>query len=257
MTDFGLVEWVVLFGGAGREHAVTALQNSGRKVLAVVVPSTKSEKLAGSVQSLKDFGLNVIEVKKAEVGAALSGFPQTAILSIGFPYLLAKHTLEDRPINLNVHPTLLPKYRGPTTGFYIIENSDPVTGSTVHILDEGMDTGPIVAQSNVMLSKFDTVASMQQKVYAHEPALVLEAIAYLERGGAPLQQDESKATTYPLKRTPRDSEIDPNKPLIDLFDAIRAADPDNYPAYFYVDGERVCIRLWRPDREASEPEYTV
>ena len=70
-------------------------------------------------------------------------------------------------------------------------------------------------------------------------------------------QDETQATVFPGKRVPKDSEIDPTKPLIELVNAIRACDPDEYPAFFYVEGQKVCIRLWRPDRPPEDGEDMI
>lgn len=250
-------EWVVVFGGAGREGVISALLNAGERLSAVVVPALRSENLEDSVATIRSLGVQIIEVGKKDVSHILSQFAGAPLLSIGFPYLLVKDVLSRHPISLNIHPTLLPKYRGPTTGFYVIANSETTTGSTVHVLDEGMDTGPVVAQSRVTLSKFDTVRSMQRKVYEKEPALILEAISFLKQGNAPRPQKAHLATIYPNKRTPFDSEVDPSRSLIELFDTIRASDPKNYPAYFYVEGQKICIRLWRPDRDASEQADTL
>jgi len=65
-------------------------------------------------------------------------------------------------------------------------------------------------------------------------------------------QDAAQATEYRIKRKPEDSEIDPQRPLLDLYNQIRACDPDDYPAYFYVEGQKVCIGLWRQDKPGSE-----
>jgi methionyl-tRNA formyltransferase len=64
-------------------------------------------------------------------------------------------------------------------------------------------------------------------------------------------QVESEATIFP-RRIPEDSQIDPTQRLIDLFDSIRSSDPDEYPAFFYINGEKVCIKLWRPNKPLDE-----
>jgi hypothetical protein len=55
-------------------------------------------------------------------------------------------------------------------------------------------------------------------------------------------------------RVPEHSRLDANLSLDALFNHIRAADPDDYPAYFFVDGEKVCVRLWRPERPPNEED---
>jgi methionyl-tRNA formyltransferase len=153
---------------------------------------------------------------------------------------------------LNIHPTLLPKYRGPTTGAYILINNESESGSTIHFLEEEADKGDIVLQSRVVLNPFDTPRSLQRKVYETEPSLIIDALHNLDLGAIPYQQDEGIATSYPKKRKPEDSKIDPTKSLLDLFNEIRACDPLDYPAYFEYLGQKVCIKLWRPEKSEEQ-----
>ena len=68
-------------------------------------------------------------------------------------------------------------------------------------------------------------------------------------------QDESHSSTYNYNRTPKDSEIDPDKSLNDLYDYIRACDPEDYPAFFYVKKEKVFVKLWR--NSDNKEEYQI
>jgi methionyl-tRNA formyltransferase len=117
-----------------------------------------------------------------------------------------------------------------------------------------MDRGPIVAQSRVALTRFDTLRSMQRKVYAAEPDLVLEALERLAQGEPLVEQIEAEATEYPGRRTPEDSKIDPTRSIEELFDFIRACDPVEFPAFFYLEGQKVCVKLWRPDKPEDEED---
>jgi methionyl-tRNA formyltransferase len=245
-------EWVVLFGGAERQDVVLALFKAKISVKAILVPAVRDERLSASILKLQENSVPVIDVKKGEVDEVLRSWGGAALLSVGFPYILPKEVIARHDLRLNVHPTLLPKYRGPTTGPYILINGERESGSTVHILDEEMDKGRIIVQSRVTISVFDTVRSLQRKVYATEPALVLDAIRLLDTGFIPLPQDESQASTYPKKRRPDDSRIDPSRPLSELYDQIRACDPDAYPAFFEMEGQKIAIKMWRPDRPEGE-----
>lgn len=69
-----------------------------------------------------------------------------------------------------------------------------------------------------------------------------------------IKQDESKATIYKDIRTPKDSHIDWNKPLKDLYNEIRACDPNDYPAYVLINGEKVYIKMWRSEKEEGESD---
>lgn len=250
-------DWVVLFGGIGREAAVEALAARVACLRGVFVPAKPSGRFDRSVERFRAAGLPVVPCDRSGVDAALLPHAGSPLLSIGFPYILPAALLARHPLALNVHPTLLPAYRGPTSGAYIIMNGERQSGSTVHLLEAEVDSGDIVAQSRVTLSRFDTVRSMQRKVYATEPELLREALDRLDAGLPNARQDPALASIYPKKRTPEDSRIDPARPLIDLFDAIRACDPEAYPAFFEVDGQKVCVRLWRPERPEGDGPDTI
>jgi len=211
MSPFDL-EWVVLFGGAHREEIIFKLIENRVKVNCIVVPTKQSEKLARSIALIKSKGLLVIEVMRETLEESLRNYSGMALLSIGFPYILAESTINLFSPALNIHPTLLPSYRGPTSGAFILINNEKKTGSTVHFLEPEMDAGDIVLQSKVGLNAFDTVRSMQKKVYKTEPQLLIEALRKLERGEPATNQKSQEASIFP-KRTPDDSQIDPNRSL--------------------------------------------
>lgn len=246
--------WVVLFGGAGREAVLDRMAAEGVTIITVLVPSVRSEKLEIAVDSIRKNGFSVIESSRASLAADLNPYGDANLLSVGFPYLVPREIYKRHRIAINIHPTLLPKYRGPTSGAYILINNESESGSTIHLLEEGADQGDIVAQASVRLSQFDTLKSLQRKVYALEPDLVIEAIRRLDAGIVPVPQDEAAATIFSRRRTPADSEIDPNCSLLELFNQIRACDPVDFPAFFRLDGEKICISLWRENRPCDSED---
>ena len=247
-------KWVVMFGGAGREACVERMLIEGVKVPLIFVPKRRSAKLENSLRYLRNLNVKIIEVDKAMLGSLLPEYAGMALLSIGFPYLIDGKLLKMFRPALNVHPTLLPRYRGPTTAAHILINGEKESGSTVHYMTADMDRGDILAQSSVQLNAFDTVRSLQRKVYATEPKLIIDAISALESGVQSRFQDEGQASEFPRKRTPADSEINPARPLSELFNQIRACDPDEFPAFFYHEGQKVCVRLWRPEKTKKEAD---
>lgn len=244
--------WIILFGGPGREEVIFSAIKAGLQVVSILVPELQPERLKTSIERLVKLNIPMETVSKAGLAQKLEPHAGKPMLSLGFPFILPAAVLSLFPLRLNIHPTLLPAYRGPMSGAFILINGEKETGSTVHVLEAGADTGDIIAQSRIPLSRFDTVRSMQRKVYASEPALFLEALTALDAGITPQKQDESQASMYPQKRTPEDSCIDPEKSLLTLYDYIRACDPEAYPAFFMLEGQKVCIRLWRPDRPVSD-----
>lgn len=244
----------ILFGGPQRERVVLSLRDAGHDVSRVIAPAQQNQRLRVSVEALRLAGFVVIEMSRLEVSQLQPIRDDEILFSVGFPYLLSRELLDRFSVSLNLHPTMLPKYRGPTSGAYIIMNNEKQSGVTAHLIDEGMDTGAVVCQRTFDLTRFDTVRSLQRKAYSLEPEVAVEAVRLLQQPDfSPQPQDESRASVYQAKRTPADSEVDPTKSLAELYDFIRACDPDDYPAFFMLEGQKVCIRLWRPERPPGEP----
>ena len=239
--------WVILFGGAGRQNVIFDMIKSGLSILKVIIPKKKNQKLEEAAAFLRDLGLDLVEAGKKNIEDCLAPYTDYPILSLGFPLIIPKSVFEKHPLALNVHPTLLPKYRGISSGAYIIINGEKKSGSTVHVMTEEADKGEIVLQREVPLSPFDTIRSMQKKVYSIEPQLVVDAIEQINQGIPFIEQNEAEASSFPKPRKPNDSEIDPSKPLFDLINEIRACDPENFPAFFLYHGQKVAVKLWRLD----------
>ncbi len=247
-------KWVVLFGGAGREICVERMFEAGIKIELVVVPVHRSKKLEAAVQSLRKLPISIIEIDRDGLSDLIRPYSGLALLSIGYPHILSEDLLNSFEPAVNLHPTLLPKYRGPTTGAYVLINGESATGSTVHIMTKRVDQGPIVRQNHIEISPFDTIISLRRKVYKEEPKLLLLAIQDIENGIQPTPQDENAATEFPNRRFPSDSEIDPRQSLLDLMNQIRACDPEDFPAFFFYHGEKVNVTLCRQNKPTNDSE---
>ncbi|WFU18955.1 formyltransferase family protein [Bradyrhizobium sp. CB3481] len=210
-------------------------------------------KVASTVSYAREVGLPVRILRREDLLTPPDELRDAQCLSVGFGFILPKAFLAHVRICLNVHGTLLPKYPGARSLNWLLANGEQDSGVTVHIVDEGVDTGPIVLQRAFRLSNFESSASLLRKTLEFEPDVVVDALRRFEREGLSCAAPQSplQAARFP-DRAPTHSEIDPEKPLAGLFNEIRAADPDRFPAYFYVDGQKVCIRLWRPDKPADE-----
>lgn len=140
---------------------------------------------------------------------------------------------------LNVHPSLLPKYRGPSPIQSAIVNGDKETGISIMILDKGMDTGPILAQEKIVLSDDETQGSLIEKIKLLGPKLLIKTLHDYSAGKIkPVSQDNSQ--TVVCKMLSRDSgHIDWNRSAIEINRQIRAYQP--WPG---------CWTIWlRDDKE--------
>jgi len=223
--------------------------------LANFVPA--SEELSYIFDRASEAGIeNLTRVHNANLYTELCELSPDVVLAIGWPFELEGEILHARWLLLNSQPTLVPQYRGPSPWAYVIANGERETGVTVHQIDGGLDSGPVLHQQRVELTPFDTYLSLRAKVLDLEPKAILAALRKVGAGSPQFTpQDESQAAEYVRPRTPDDSEIDPTRPLMDVYDEIRACDPDRFPAFFYIEGQKVCIRLWRPEKpEGDHPD---
>lgn len=159
--------------------------------------------------------------------------------------------------SINVHPSLLPEYRGPAPMQAAIAEGDDQTGVSIMLLDAGMDTGPILAQEVLSLDADETYGSLVGKVHQMGPRLLVSTIKrYIAGDITPLPQDHNRATlTSLLKR--EDGHIDWTAPLIQLERKIRAYDP--WPGTWTMwNNKRIKILKAREsDFKADVPPGTV
>ena len=96
----------------------------------------------------------------------------------GFMKILSKDFLRNfKGKILNIHPSLLPKYKGLNTHYRAIQNKEKYSGCTVHLVNSKLDSGKIILQKKVKLSKEETPSSLQKKILKHEHILYPKAIS--------------------------------------------------------------------------------
>jgi methionyl-tRNA formyltransferase len=162
-----------------------------------------------------------------EERARLSEFKADAFVVVAYGRILPPEILQIPPMGVvNVHPSLLPLYRGPSPVVTAILEGKSETGVTVMLLDEGMDTGPILAQSlPVQLSGVEKGAELQRALFKEGAAMLPDVLQGLQDGSiTPTAQNDSKATiTRLLERS--DGEIDWSNTAEQIDRTIRAYDP--------------------------------
>ncbi len=100
---------------------------------------------------------------------------------------------------LNIHPSLLPRHRGPMPVFSVLANGDGETGVSVHWVDEGLDTGPLILQERICVEPDDTILSLSFKAAVAGAEVLVKAIRLLSEGSAPcVVQDKSCASYHPM-----------------------------------------------------------
>ncbi len=130
----------------------------------------------------KDFSSK--EVYEEKILAILKENEIEGIILAGYLRIIGKTLLEAYPQRIvNLHPSLLPKYKGLHGIKDAFEAEETVTGVTVHLIDEGLDSGPILAQEKVQITKDDTLKSLEEKIHQTEHQLYPKVIQeLLEKG---------------------------------------------------------------------------
>lgn len=161
--------------------------------------------------------------------------------------------------SLNVHPSLLPRWRGPAPIQYAILNGDSVTGVTIMAMDEEVDHGPILAQSSVAILPDDTSETLEKKLCREGARLLLETLPSWSQGNiTPRRQDHAKAT-YTHLLTKENGAIDWSFPAVDIARRIRAFTPWPGTHTFWNEngGRRITIVRAIPDSSAKTPENPI
>lgn len=141
---------------------------------------------------------------------------------------------------VNVHGSLLPKYRGAGPIQWAIMNGEEETGITTMLMDAGMDTGAMLLQERVRIDPEDTAGSLSEKLAKVGGPLLVETIRQLKAGTlTPRPQDESQATMAPLLDKEM-GQVDWNSTAIEIANRVRGLSP--WPGVFtHIDDKRWTI----------------
>jgi len=143
---------------------------------------------------------------------------------------------------LGMHPTLLPNGRGRASIPWAILKGLPETGVTLFQLDEGVDTGPILAQERLLITSEETATTLYRRIAeAHQKLMRYVWQDLAEDRLTPVAQDESLATVWP-GRTPADGRIQASM-TVSMVDRLVRATTRPYPGAFWDDGDRR-VRIW-------------
>jgi methionyl-tRNA formyltransferase len=229
------------------EFSVAPLEHlflNGYRVAAVY---TRPDREAGRGRSLVfspvkkaalEMGLEVRQperLRNPETVAGLAELKPDVIVVAAFGQILPQVVLDIAPFGcINIHPSLLPRYRGASPVAAAILAGDEFTGVSVMKMDAGMDTGPVLLQAKVPVSALDTTGSLTRKLSLVSAHLLQEVLPAWTRGEiTPRPQDGSKAT-YCGTINKGDGEIDWRLPAAEIWRRVRAFQP--WPG---------CYTLWQ------------
>lgn len=254
----------IIFAGTpdfAARHLQALLDTSDLNVVAVYTqpdrPAGRGKKLqASAVKTLAlEHHLPVEQpssLKTAEAQAQLRHYQADVMVVVAYGLLLPQAALDIPRLGcVNVHGSLLPRWRGAAPIQRAIWAGDQETGVTIMQMDAGLDTGPMLAKSYLAIEADDTSASLYEKLAKLGPLALVEALRSLNTGdihGVP--QEDSKAT-YAKKLSKEEGQIDWSQDAAFIERCIRAFNP--WPgSYFTVPGhEDQPFKVWQADVEPS------
>ncbi|WP_061215978.1 methionyl-tRNA formyltransferase [Leptospira santarosai] len=160
-------------------------------------------------------------------------FSFTYLISVNYRYIIPQSLLNRAKYPLNLHGSLLPKYRGRTPHVWAIINGEKKTGVTCHVMESTVDTGPIYKQIEFTIENEDTGGNILEKFYKIYPICLMESLAKIQKGIRPRSQDHLVAT-YFGKRTPEMGYIDVKRNVQGVLNFIRAQARPYPGAYLYL-----------------------
>ncbi len=229
--------WRIVFFGTP-SFAIPTLQGllEGPDKVVGVVTQPDREKGRGRkvvISPVKEFalqhGLNPLQPEKAKEEAfqkALRDLQPDLMVVVAYGQILPKSILNIPKYGaVNVHASLLPKYRGAAPIAWAILNGENVTGVTTMVMDEGMDTGDILLQAEVPVGSDDTCQILHDRLASLGTRLLIETLERMKQGNIqPIPQDPSKATyAPPLKK--EDGHIDWKRDADEIDRQVRALNP--------------------------------
>ena len=147
--------------------------------------------------------------RDAEAQRAIRALAPDAIVVAAYGLFLPPDTLSAAALGcVNIHPSLLPRYRGPSPVVTALLNGDETTGVTLMIPDEGMDTGPVLMARETTIGPDEDAQTLTARLFEMGAALLVKALPAWERGEVtPMAQDEAQASVTKLVRR-EDGKID-------------------------------------------------
>jgi methionyl-tRNA formyltransferase len=212
-----------------------------------------------ALSSVKDaairLGITVVQPvtikNNTEFRDQLAAIRPDAIIVVGYGRIIPQWMIDlPRLGNLNLHASLLPRYRGAAPIQWAIANGESVTGVTTMRIDAGLDTGDILMQRTIPISLEDTAETLGPKLAAPGADLMVETLRGLDNGTVhPVSQDHSQATLAPILKK-EDGRMDFARSARELFNRLRGFQP--WPGAFTIfKGKTLQVHRAQPVQRAE------
>jgi methionyl-tRNA formyltransferase len=157
--------------------------------------------------------------------------------------ILPRATLDIKPC-INIHGSLLPRWRGAAPIHRAIESGDAQTGVTIMQMEEGLDTGPMLLIEAQAILDTDTTGTLHDKLAAMGGRMIVDALHRMAAGGLPAVPQPEEGVTYAAKISKEEAKLDLHRPALELARKVRAFNP--FPGATAQAGG-VTVKIWNAE----------
>lgn len=238
-----------------------ALIEAGHEIALVVTQPDKPKGRGGKMQYTPvkevavEHGIPVYQprrIREPECIEELRKYNADIMVVIAFGQILPKEILEMTPYGcINVHASLLPKYRGAAPIQWAVINGEKVSGVTTMQMNEGLDTGDMILKTEVVLDEKETGGSLHDKLAAAGAKLCVETLKALEEKTATWEAQGESTTEYAKMLDKKMGDIDWNQSAVSIERLIRGLNP--WPSA-YTDWNGKVMKIWEAEVVEKQTE---
>ena len=243
--------------------ALEALIAAGHEITAVVTQPDKAKGRSGQLQypPVKECAvehnipvMQPVRIKTSEAIAQLASYEADIFVVAAFGQILSQEIL-DMPKygSLNIHASLLPKYRGASPIQQVIIDGEAETGVTIMQMDAGIDTGDMLYKRVIAIEDTDTFESLHDKLMVLGGEAIVEALALLETGALEPEKQDDALSCHAKLITKEMGNIDFEKSANEINRLVRGLNP--WPsAYTFYKGKQLKIWETQVENEITDKE---
>lgn len=241
--------------------ALEALIKAGHEITAVVTQPDKAKGRSGRLQfsPVKEcaikYNLPVFQPKRIKLPEAvceLKRFPAEVFVVAAFGQILSQEILDmPRYGCLNIHASLLPKYRGASPIQHVILDGEEKTGITIQQMNAGIDTGDILYQTEVEIDRRDTFETLHDKLMDMGGQAIVETLSLLEKGALQPRPQQEALSSYAPLITKEMGRIDFTRPAMEIEQQVRGMNP--WPSAF-TSWQGKQLKIWEAEAQESLPD---
>ncbi len=198
------------------------------------------------------------KIKSDEAIKKLKDYDVDLFIVVAYGQILSEELLNiPKKGSINIHGSILPKYRGPSPIHYAVLNGDTETGVTIMYMDKGMDTGDMIKIAKMPILESDTTGTVHDKMCILGANTLIDVLKDIENGIINREKQKEEEATYCKLIKKEEGHIDFNKSSEEVFNLVRGMTP--YPgAYIMVDSKKYKIaKVSKSNIVSNERPYTV